>query len=285
MQRSSSMRLYYWKRILRLFPGLMIVLLLTICIGFFVYDSNLQSYVSNKSMWLYIPNNLSLYNLQFGIVGVLKNGAINGSLWTIRYEFSFYVLISLLFFFRNKKKLINNIIIISFILLFFGKFLFFEKIGTIGYILGNSNTLNLGLYFIGGSLLASIKIEDNKFKTALFIIAILLLCLSFYLKFFFFSQFIVLPFIVVIVGISSTKYINSLSKIFGDISYGIYIYSFPIQQILMYFFNLNYLQLMGISLILSVFFGFLSWNLVEKKALNFKNLKFKPILIFQRSVY
>jgi peptidoglycan/LPS O-acetylase OafA/YrhL len=109
IERSSSLLSYYWKRVLRLFPGLLVVLGLTIILGIFVYDNNLKSYLSNKTMWSYLPNNLFLFNLQFGISGVFEGGAINGSLWTLRYEFSFYILLSLFYFLRNKKKIVKKL--------------------------------------------------------------------------------------------------------------------------------------------------------------------------------
>lgn len=127
MQRSSCIGSYYWKRFLRLFPGLIVVLTLTVILGFFVYDGTFLSYLSNRSMPLYFPNNLSLYNLQFGIAGVLKRAAINGSLWTIRYEFSFYLLISVLFILRDRNKVVNTILISIYSFMFIGKFFYLKS--------------------------------------------------------------------------------------------------------------------------------------------------------------
>ena len=272
MQRSSSLKSYYWKRFLRLFPGLFIALLATACLGFFVYKGNLKEYLVNNEMWTYLPNNLSLYNLQFGIVGVLNGDALNGSLWTIRYEFTFYILVSIIFLFRNRIELVKKLLLLFFVLLLAGKFYLFEKLGSVGFTLSNSMSLNLGLYFIGGSLLASFKIENSNYKMASVIFWIILLCLSFYYHLFSYSQFILLPIVVVLTGISSTKYIHGLTECLGDISYGIYIYSFPVQQAILYYFDFNFIQFLGMSLVLSVFFGILSWNLVEKKALRYKNI-------------
>jgi len=65
--------------------------------------------------------------------------------------------------------------------------------------------------------------------------------------------------------------LQNISK-YGDFSYGIYIYSFPIQQLIIYIhggkmsvdLNLFY------SIPLILIFAFLSWHLVEKKALKLK---------------
>jgi len=56
-----------------------------------------------------------------------------------------------------------------------------------------------------------------------------------------------------------------------DYSYGIYLYAFPIQQMLVVILpGINIMQMIGASFILSVFCGALSWHFVEKRALAFK---------------
>lgn len=281
MERSKSLKSYYWKRFLRLFPGLILVLILTVVFSFFIYNGTLNSYLINKSMWTYLPNNLSLYNLQFGINGVFHDEAINGSLWTIRYEFSLYILISILFLLQRKKKLIRQIIIIGFFLLFAIKIYTQFNVGSSFQTFGNSMSLNLSLFFISGALLASIQIENCKFKISIFFSALSVLFLSFYFNLFFISQYLFFPIIIILFGVSSTIYIRSLKVFLGDISYGIYIYGFPIQMSLMYFFHLNLLTLMAISLLISFLFGILSWHLIEKRALNFKNINLnKPRFLY-----
>jgi peptidoglycan/LPS O-acetylase OafA/YrhL len=283
MQRSSSLESFYWKRFLRLFPGLFIALLLTVCLAGFIYTGSWQEYLANSEMWSYIPSNLALYHLQFGISGVLNGDAINGSLWTIRYEFSFYILISGFFIFREKKDLVKKVVLFFFTFFYLGKIFLFRNMGTAALTFADSLSLNLGLFFMGGAVLAAIKIDKSKYKFLLIATNIVLLIVSFFLTSFYFIQFFALPFLVILIGISSTKYISSLSDHFGDISYGIYIYSFPVQQVLHHFFDLNYLQLMGMSLAASFLLGYLSWNLIEKQALRFKNHKSKTILAMARN--
>ncbi len=285
MQRSSSFQSYLWKRFLRLFPALFIALLLTVCLGFFVYDGSFLKYINNRAVWTYLPCNLSLYNLQYGITGVFDGDTINGSIWTIRYEFSFYIILSLFFLFRKKQKFTTVFLLCLFCILFLGKFYFFEKIGSFGIRFCNSISLNLGLFFIAGSLLASLKIEQMKFRFVVGFISIILLVFSFYHHYFFFSQFLLLPLMVILFGISTTKFVHSISHSIGDISYGIYIYSFPIQRTLVYYFEFNFFTLMIVSLLLSIIFGFLSWNIIEKWVLKFKSssmanffIKTKPIM-------
>ena len=77
-------------------------------------------------------------------------------------------------------------------------------------------------------------------------------------------------------GLNPIPFIYNIGEKIGDLSYGIYIYGFPVQQTLMYYFKLNYLELMVYSLIISYIFAYFSWHLIEKNALRLKKLR--PII-------
>ena len=61
----------------------------------------------------------------------------------------------------------------------------------------------------------------------------------------------------------------------GDFSYGVYLYAFPVQQLLALYAgqNLNGLTMFAVSMLLSLMLAWLSWNLVEKPCLMFKSKK------------
>jgi peptidoglycan/LPS O-acetylase OafA/YrhL len=107
LQRSRGLLDYFKKRILRLFPALLVVLLITLIVVPFIYEGKIPIY-KNTQVYSYLPNNLLLYNFQPVIKGVFDNNpyhAVNGSLWTIRYEFSLYIAIAVLYFFKNDKRI------------------------------------------------------------------------------------------------------------------------------------------------------------------------------------
>lgn len=107
-ERSSSIIDFFWKRILRIFPALIVVLLLTLLLTPFVYQNSLP-YYKNREVYTYFFKNITLYQLQYSINGVFENNphqnSINGSLWTIAYEFSLYIFLS--FFVILKKALFS----------------------------------------------------------------------------------------------------------------------------------------------------------------------------------
>ncbi|WP_159017966.1 acyltransferase family protein [Algibacter sp. L3A6] len=271
MERSKSLLQYYKKRMLRLFPALLVLLLITVVVVPFVY-TGVGSVFSNSTYLSYLPNNISLFGFQGVIDGVFDTNhykAINGSLWTIRYEFTLYIVISFLFFIRTKQKLLVVLLALVFILFsvlylfFMGRFSGSSILGMQGY-----HILNLGNFFIAGSLLASLKFEKYKSKSLLFVL-ILILILSLYFDFYDGIKHLIFSMFIIILGYTPIKGIKDFGKI-GDLSYGIYIYSFFIQQLLMWFFKLNTINLAVYSLLISVVLAYLSWHLVEKSALRYK---------------
>ena len=78
-------------RALRMYPGLAVVLVLTVLVlGPATTTLPLARYFAAPETWRYVPINLSLAELRFGLPGVFEHlpypGTINGSLWTLIYE-------------------------------------------------------------------------------------------------------------------------------------------------------------------------------------------------------
>ncbi len=267
---------FYWKRLLRLFPALLVVLFLTVLLAPAVYESSVP-YLQNKSVYTYIPQNITLFFRQKGIDGVFESNpykhSINGSLWTICYEFSMYVMVSLLFFIRKKALFVKTVVILLFISsyvlsIFHPYFLYglFLKMA-----LGSNHFYNLMCFFAGGMVLTYLN-TGKKTENMLIISSFVLLVVSVYLNISHYTCYITLPLLVILIGKRSTQYLNKVGDVIGDTSYGIYIYSFPIQQTLVYFYKLDTVPLLILSLPLSLLLGYISWHLIEKKALGYKDL-------------
>jgi peptidoglycan/LPS O-acetylase OafA/YrhL len=60
---------------------------------------------------------------------------------------------------------------------------------------------------------------------------------------------------------------------FGDLSYGIYLFGWPVQQLVMVYLGhkLNFWGTLSVSLLFLVPIAFASWHLIEKPALALKN--------------
>ncbi|MDQ0784205.1 acyltransferase [Chryseobacterium sp. W4I1] len=274
LQRSKSPQEYMWKRLLRLYPAYIVLLIFTILFLPVVYIG--INIFSEKTFWSYFPNSLSLYKIQYEVKGVFENNpyprAINGSLWSLSYEFTMYIVLLLLFPLRQYKHL--NIIIIS---IFLSAFYFtiteshFLESTMKRIFLYPIEFYRLCTYFMAGSLLVFInfkKINSFWIRCLLF----LALTTSLYFECYKYTSPILLPLLILLIGVNKNRYISSIGSKIGDISYGVYIYAFIIQQTLMHYFGLGTLRLMLISTIITYIFAYGSWHLVEKRMLTYKNL-------------
>jgi len=276
LNRSKDIIDYYWKRALRLFPALFVVLLITVLLAPLVYENSAVPYLSNDTMWSYLPNNLLLYKTQYYISGVFENnpykGAINGSLWTIPYEFTMYVLLSLFIFIRKNKLVIRSMILLIFSVFAFGNIFYSQELMNHYSILNSGLLADLGVFFLAGSFLASIEIDKYKHFGLIAAFAILILIISLVFNTMAWTRIFTLPVIILFIGLRSTPVIRDTGDKIGDLSYGIYIYAFPVQQTLIYCFWLTPVQLMVLSFVVSGILAYLSWHLIEVKALKLKNL-------------
>lgn len=274
--RSRNVIDFYWKRIVRIFPALFVVLLLTALYAQFVYEGSVP-YLHNPEVWSYLPNNLSLVNLQYNIRGVFEHNpypsAINGSLWSIPYEIGFCVLLSVLFFCRKNIGVVRLVLFIAYTLLFTAAIQFSDT--SIHFFIGQFNgkyLLELGTHFTAGCLLASLNLEKPGTRKLLLGIGGALFVIALWFPFYYALQYIFIPLILIPTGLASTKYIRGLSKKIGDLSYGLYIYSFPVQQTLIYYFGLTYKQLIPASIAITFVLACFSWHVIEKRAMRLKAL-------------
>ena len=109
---SGDLFKYVLSRVLRIMPGLMVCCLLTVFLiiplVFYLTETLPNNYFHQLSTYKYLYNIL-LYPLQFTINGIsfskgVFGDAINGSLWTLSYEFTCYIMIAVLGIIRLLKK-------------------------------------------------------------------------------------------------------------------------------------------------------------------------------------
>ena len=270
--RSKSIFIFFRKRILRIFPALLVVLLLTIVLGTFVFEGSVSRYIVLPEMQTYLPNNLFLIKTQYDIPGIFENNPvkrmINGSLWSIQYEAAMYLSLATLFFLsRVWKKWIITIIFLAFLVI---KLFFAEKALQFQGNIKGEYYLELAVYFFAGSVLAAFEIEKWKRNQFLIISTSILLVISLMANVFETSRFILLPILVISFGLTYLKPLHHVVQKIGDLSYGVYLYAFPIQQTLMHYFHLQTMALLILSLLISMTFAWLSWHIVEKRAMNWK---------------
>jgi len=149
LERSPNILDYLWKRILRIYPGLLLVLLLSVGMAYLIYQPHQPFFKFPKEATNYILNNLTLYHNQWRIHGVFDNNAntaINGSLWTMGFEFFFYLVLLLLFPFRKFKWVITSLLIITILGLLYGNLFHLESLKHVNFKLRVDFIVELGFF-------------------------------------------------------------------------------------------------------------------------------------------
>ena len=272
---SPSFKNYVWKRFLRIQPLLIVVSVLSIFIlGPLFTSLSVADYLSNAETYSYLRNIMPVFGIQFFLPGVfLKNVAesgINGSLWTLVIEERLYIFLSLLFLFRRTKKLFFLITILLFNILYLMHMIFYH-VQLIEYL--NRPQVFYALIFLNASCLYLLKINfENYAKIAGFLIVLFgIIIISFFAELSQPLQVLLIPMLVI--ALAHVKGITNRAGRYGDFTYGIYIFSFPVQQMLIakHAVQNNPLILFLLTLTIVIPAAIISWHLLEKKMVLLKN--------------
>jgi peptidoglycan/LPS O-acetylase OafA/YrhL len=273
MMASTSIFEYMVKRVLRIFPALAVVLVVTLIAVYFIYPTTLPPFFTNKEVYAYFLGNMILCKPHFFISGIfsgLPSAAINGSLWTIEYEFFFYLFILVFFFVRSRKKLLIISLAAVVALFLMVRLLFYNWTVQTHFFIPLEPLFDLGPYFLMGSLLSCFDFDAIPFKNAIAAASLLALIAAVYFGVGHTVVYVTLPFLVIYVGKQTSRVASFVHRSIGDPSYGIYLYAFPLQQFIIYWFRPSTLMLFVASTMGAFMFGYLSWIFIEKKALALK---------------
>jgi peptidoglycan/LPS O-acetylase OafA/YrhL len=200
--------------------------------------------------------------------GSLAEG-INGSLWTIPQELTCYVIVGLLFLVRGLRwhvaaaicALCLPLMLLPFPIVpkMLSDFLFVAPsfaFGALIYLLWGRRTLPLWPLFICAGIAVGAVWAGKVLQ--------------------FFPLFAAYP----LIRLATAQHFRlpSLRK-FGDVSYGMYLYGWPIEQVARALLGeaTSWWAIFAIALPVSAALGFVSWHLVEKRALQFK--KWRPVVM------
>jgi peptidoglycan/LPS O-acetylase OafA/YrhL len=272
---TRSPLLFSLKRALRIFPGLWVNLLFVgLVIGPFISGLPLGDYLSSPMLQNFFKNNLVLEIPNSPLPGVTfsDNSAgqiVNGSLWTLRYEIMMYIMVFIL----GLTNLLKFRLCIFFTL--FGIIsIYFEKsldpygdLGEMAWLLGFF-AAGMAMYFLRGSAFLNRKVAA---------MAILGLVVSTYFHIFIMAFPIFGSYLTIYLSLRYTKALAFLGR-YGDLSYGLYIYGWPIEQGVRYVIGekATWWQVFFPSLALCVPVAWLSWHGIEKWAVRFGQRRLPP---------
>lgn len=275
--RQPSLLAFARNRFLRIWPGLLVMLLVTVpVLGLLFSTLPPQRFFTHLQTVGYFLGALSVVRVQYFLPGVFEANplpAVNGSLWTLRFEVLCYAVLGILGAAGLARGKLRSILLATLLL----------ALVVIGTIIGSSafrgsthgmlyELSRLGLCFALGA-----AFREFRDRIPLHVLGIAVLgCLAalatgtaLYMP----LACIALAYTVFWVAFVPDTPALRRVRDWPDYSYGLYIWAFPIQQVIV-----AYEPLRGqpaviilLSFLMTLPFAALSWHMVEKPALRLKS--------------
>ncbi len=263
------------KRALRIFPGLIACVLATMFVLGPVFTTlPLTHYLTAGGTLAYLGNIALLSELYLPGVfaGLREGGAVNGSLWSLLPEFACYLTVPLFALLPAQTRLVA-LIVAAVACGTAGLMLFYGEIPalTLYHLDLRYALVEVPFFFMGAALfLLERRFGAPMWRADLCIMAfsgnyVISAWLDWWnLPF----EWVTLPYMVLAFGRMSLPVVRRAAR-FGDLSFGLYLYAFPVQQaVLATWPDTEYKVLL--CAVLTVPLAWLSWHLVERPALRWR---------------
>jgi peptidoglycan/LPS O-acetylase OafA/YrhL len=226
---SRSLIDYMWRRFLRIYPGFLVCLVAVAFVFAPISVAFAGGSYEPMSAIGYVANNVALYVRQLGIDGTLAGvpfeGSWNGPLWTLFYEFVCYVgvgvLVSLV-----PRRFVGRAVVAIFVLCTLATVVHLAfGVGGDGVVV---RLARLGAFFAAGGILYAYS-PRIRMHLAIAVAAAVLVIVAAGLGLFQALGGLPVAYLMMYLG-SRLPMLNIKSE--HDVSYGMYIYAFPIQQLI-----------------------------------------------------
>ena len=260
-------------RALRIFPALIgFGLVFAFLVGPFVTKLPLSEYWGDLHTWIYalgVPIFFQHATPPHEIFTTVPlAGSVNNPLWTIKYEVAAYVALAICSFLGVLRS--RDGVLLSTAILF-GLLIIFNSESDEGIRGAMHQTARFGSCFMLG-VLAYFYRESIPVSWLLLPIT---LVIAFAVRGTFFEKHAFLALIAHFVIVFGALNYGALTRWTRetDISYGVYIYGWPTQQVIVTVFgSIGIAGLASLSLLIVPLLGLLSWHLIEKPALALKKI-------------
>ena len=263
---------YMAARLLRIVPAFALVLILSaFVIGPLETRTDQSSYWASPEVIDYVARNLRFgSDLAWHLPGVFethRNTGVNGSIWTLPAEMRMYLLVAIVGavgILRHRAAVTGTVVV----LLVIGTF-------AVGYLPLHQDWVRLSGYFCLGILAQLWKDRISVSHAGMLAMAFAA---------FAFSRTPAFPYVfALMLAYFCFWFAYRLPTLgaperFGDPSYGIYLWGWPIQQCLVEVFPtmrpwLNFVLAVPIAIVA----GYASWHLLEKRAMRLKNIDWRRL--------
>lgn len=287
-QRDPDLRRYLTRRALRLMPALIVTVGVTcLVLGPIASQLSPATYFRAPGTWSYLLNG-TLFFQPYGLPGVFAHlpqaGMLNGSLWTLRYEFLCYLIVPLV---------IAAVSVMRSPVLVLGLWLASVAVATSAlatdsdYVLVGMNSMTIAgvpgaagwnyaplfelmSYFLAGMYI-QVFLSRIRFDLRIACVAVPLFIVCSQVPLLFPLSVAALAYLVAYFGLAARSVCGALVA-YGDASYGIYVWGFVVEQFTVLYLgpNLPTLLVFAIAMPITWGLGMVSWRLIEKPALRFK---------------
>ena len=269
--RDPNPPIFLLKRCLRIFPALILVVIVTVFVlGPIFTQVGMREYFSSATTWKYFTNVVFLTR-NFGLPGVFETNpfriGINGSLWTLPWEFALYlsVLATGMMGFLRRKYWVSIAVLLLTILAAAASF------NTDDAIINRSQLLLM--FWCGAWMQASF--QNGKMPGMVdLVLGLSALLIMAAIGPHSLARTGLILFAGSLVWLAEhIQFGDQITRRIGDLSYGMYIWGFPVQQSLIAAFGKEafpYFGFLAITCAITFLLALLSWHIVEKRFIRMK---------------
>lgn len=248
-------------RFFRIIPALLFVLIVTVFVfGMILTKLQISEYWSQLNYFAYIRHNIVFYS-DYLLPGVfdenLYPNVVNGSLWSLRFEVGCYFVLLILFLLlgnRNKYYFIIPILLIMIDALLNSRIIF-------SFIDDNPEKYLLPMCFAYGVLFAVLA---DKILIDIYVVIFSILIFVVFKETTYAGFIFILVSCNIVLYLASNKYVLKLKPKY-DISYGIYLWGFLIQQTIFHYFGHIFIGFHSIiAIIVSGLLALMTFVYIEK---------------------
>lgn len=262
---------FFTARFLRIYPGLTLALVLIVfLIGPIFTTLGTQEYFRSGAIYSYLSNNLTLFKMQFQLPGLFEDNpwpGINGSLWTLFYEVTLYVVVGglgVVGCYGNGHRFAG------FLLMYAAAYVAFKVVSIQTVWLGDMHRVQYFFkwvipFVLGVSLYRYRHHIQHRFIGFLPLAA--LAAWSYETPWFFECFVLAWGYLIFYLGFASHPLVERYNRL-GDYSFGVYLYAFPVQEILAHQFKgIGPISMMLATFPVALVAAVLSWHFIEKPAI------------------
>lgn len=223
---------YVVNRLSRVIPGLTVVVVVSaFVIGPLVTTLSRSEYFTHPFTWSYLSNIAFLPAYQLPGVFTMNpvSSAVNGSLWSLPPLFACYLIVPVVGLIRERS--VRGVLWAAFSVL--SAILWSLGVGVETIVWGSrvSEALAVAVVFFGAAALRELRVPLSIPVAAA--LAIILVCVMAWLPAYdTYALWIAVPYIAITIGSRSTPILRRAGR-FGDPSFGLFLWGFPIQQTLL----------------------------------------------------